>query len=65
MMSFADIFERQCELCKACRYSSRGALDEPCNTGLSLIVYSGRCSAYKPSLKTRLREAVERLKGRD
>lgn len=64
-MSFADVFERQCELCKACRYSSRGALDEPCSTGLSLIVYSGRCSAYKPSLKTRLREAVERLKGRD
>ena len=59
-----DWFEEQCERCKACRYSGRGALDEPCNTGLSLIVYFGRCLAYKPSLKTRLREAVERLKGR-
>lgn len=57
-----DWFEAQCERCRACRYRNRGALDEPCSTGLFMIAYSRKCSAYKPSIKTRIREAVERLR---
>lgn len=57
-----DWFEAQCERCRACRYRNRGALDEPCSTGLFMIAYSGKCSAYKPSIMTRIREAVERLR---
>ena len=57
-----DWFEAQCERCRACRYRNRGALDEPCSTGLFLIAYSRKCSAYKPSIMTRIREVVERLR---
>ena len=53
-----DWFEAQCERCRACRYRNRGALDEPCSTGLFMIAYSRKCLAYKPSIMTRIREAI-------
>ena len=57
-----DWFEAQCERCRACRYRNRSALDEPCSTGLFMIAYSRKCSAYKPSIMTRIREAIDWLR---
>lgn len=57
-----DWFEAQCERCRACRYKNRSVFDEPCSTGMYLIAYSKKCSAYKPSIMTRIREVVERLR---
>lgn len=51
-------FDEQCERCRACRYRNRGALDAPCSIGLFMIAYSRKCSAYKPSIMTRIRETI-------
>lgn len=56
--NFREIHDR----CGKCRYCYRSVFSEPCKTGIHLICYSGTCAAYKPSLKTIVKDVIERIK---
>lgn len=49
--------------CGRCRYCYRSVFSEPCKTGMHLLCYSGVCAAYKPSLKTIIKNLFGKLKG--
>ena len=46
--------------CGKCRYCYRSVFSEPCKTGMHLLCYSGTCAAYKPSLKTIIKNLIRK-----
>lgn len=52
--------ERVTETCRKCRYRGRTVLEEPCRTGIYMIHYSGQCMAYKPSLRTVIKDLINK-----
>ena len=57
----SNLLEKIRDRCGRCRYRYRSVFSEPCKTGIHLLCYSGICAAYKPSLKT----IIKNLFGKD